>query len=191
MAQLARNYHETLQQSDATPQADQDTHNLQLESILNEIPDNQMLENPDQTSMNWRITEDQVARALCLTKNKTATGLDGCPYELWKTLNDTYDSAPQESDNKFDIIKVLTLVFNDIRLYGVDPHTDFAQGWMCPIYKKKDRAEISNYRPITLLNTDYKILTKVLAIQLMDHIHSLLHEDQAGFIPQRSIFSHI
>jgi len=64
-------------------------------------------------------------------------------------------------------------------------------GWMCPIYKKKDRTEISNYRPITLLNTDYKILTKVLAIQLMDHIHSLLHENQAGFIPRRSIFNHI
>ena len=83
------------------------------------------------------------------------------------------------------------MVFNDIQTNGVDPRTNFTQGWMCPIYKKKDRTKISNYCPITLLNTDYKILTKVLAIQLMDHIHSLIHEDQAGFIPQRSIFNHI
>ena len=62
---------------------------------------------------------------------------------------------------------------------------------MCPIYKKKDRTEISNYRPITLLNTDCKLLTKALAIQLMDHIRDLIHRDQAGFIPKRSIFDHI
>ena len=62
---------------------------------------------------------------------------------------------------------------------------------MCPIYKKKDHTDISNYRLITLLNTDYKILVKVLAIQLVDHIHSLIHEDQVGFIPRRSIFNQI
>ncbi len=62
---------------------------------------------------------------------------------------------------------------------------------MCPIYKKKDPTEISNYRPITLLNTDYKLLTKVLALQLMEEAQNIVHEDQAGFIPKRSIFNHI
>jgi hypothetical protein len=62
---------------------------------------------------------------------------------------------------------------------------------MCPIYKKKDPTEISNYRPITLLNTDYKLLTKVLALQLSESVHHLIHPDQAGFIPRRSIFDHI
>ena len=62
---------------------------------------------------------------------------------------------------------------------------------MCPIYKEKDPIEISNYRPITLLNTDYKLLTKILTLQLMEQAQSLVHEDQAGFIPKRSIFNHI
>ena len=62
---------------------------------------------------------------------------------------------------------------------------------MCPIYKKKDPTDISNYRPITLLNSDYKILTKALAIQLMDDIGSMVHPNQAGFIPKRSIFNQI
>ena len=62
---------------------------------------------------------------------------------------------------------------------------------MCQIYKKKDPTEICNYRPITLLNTNYKILMKVLAIQLMEPIHTLIHLDQAGFIPRRSIPNHI
>jgi hypothetical protein len=191
MAQLARDYHDALQQSDVATHPDPEENDHQLEIILNEIPNDQKLVNPDDAAMNWPITEDQVFKALRLTKNGTATGLDGCPYELWKALCDQHDSAKENNQNSFDIIKVLTTVFNDIRLHGVDPRTSFTQGWMCPIYKKKDRTEISNYRPITLLNTDYKILTKVLAIQLVEHIHALIHEDQAGFIPQRSIFNQI
>jgi hypothetical protein len=62
---------------------------------------------------------------------------------------------------------------------------------MCPIFKKKDPTEISNYRPITLMNTDYKLLTKILALQLSDHARDLIHSDQAGFIPKCSIFDHI
>ena len=59
---------------------------------------------------------------------------------------------------------------------------------MCPIYKKNKRTKIKNYQPITLLNMDYKLLTRVLAIQLTSIIPSLLHENQASFILECSIF---
>src|SRR5260370_23298688 len=62
---------------------------------------------------------------------------------------------------------------------------------MWQIIKKKERTEISNYRPITLLNTDYKMLSKALAIQLVELIQNLVHHDQSGFIPKRSIFDNI
>jgi hypothetical protein len=64
-------------------------------------------------------------------------------------------------------------------------------GWLCPIYKKKDITKIENYRPITLLNTDHKLLTKALSFQLINHIKTMVHLDQASFIPGRSIFNHI
>lgn len=57
--------------------------------------------------------------------------------------------------------------------------------------KKKDPTEISNYRPITLLNTDYKTLTKALAVQLIEEIENLIHPDQARFIKNHSIFNQI
>ena len=92
MAQLACNYHEQLQQSPPDDLLNQEDYVTQIEDILNAIPANQKLDDPHQTMMNWHITQDQVEKALCLTKNRSTTGLDGCPFELWKTLRDLHDT---------------------------------------------------------------------------------------------------
>jgi hypothetical protein len=141
--------------------------------------------------MNKYVTEIQTEEALHLSKNSSATGIDGCPYELWKIVKKRHENTTGEGNPSFNIVKVLTSILWDIQQNGVDENTQFALGWMCPIYKKEDRTEISNYRPIMLLNTDYKLLTKILALQLRDHITSLIHTNQAKFIPKRSIFHHI
>ena len=54
--------------------------------------------------------------------------------------------------------------------------------------KGKSRLELSNWRPITLLNVDYKLLTKTLGARVKSCIGSLVHEDQNGFVPDRNIF---
>lgn len=87
----------------------------------------------------------------------------------------------------FDVIRVLKNVYNDIEEHGTAANTDFALGWMCLLYKKKDKREIENYRPISLMNSDYKILTKIQAIKMSKIIHKIIHKTQAGFIPKRSI----
>ena len=54
--------------------------------------------------------------------------------------------------------------------------------------KGKDRLDIANWRPITLLNIDYKLLTKALGQRLKIVLPSLIKKDQNGFIPGGNIF---
>jgi Reverse transcriptase (RNA-dependent DNA polymerase) len=189
MANLARRYHKDLQLNDLENQ-NQHEFDVNITLVLNKIHQDQILKEPEATKMYEQVTEAQVKKAIHLSKNKPATGMDRCPYELWKTLREWHNQDTPKNKHTFNIAHVLMTVYTDIQQHSIDDSTDFMLGWMCPIYKKKDRTDISNYRPITLLNTDYKMLTKVLAIQLMEHITSLVHKDQAGFIPKRSIFDH-
>jgi len=53
--------------------------------------------------------------------------------------------------------------------------------------KNKDPKKLKNWRPITLLNTDYKILTKYIAEYLKIYLCDLIHNNQKGFLANRYI----
>ena len=57
------------------------------------------------------------------------------------------------------------------------------------IYKKGPREEMKNWRPISLLNTDYKILTKTLTNRLISSLPDVIHDNQAAAVPNRSIIN--
>ena len=48
--------------------------------------------------------------------------------------------------------------------------------------KDKDLRNLANWRPVSLLNTDYKILTKILAIRLQKVIPNVINTDQVGYM---------
>lgn len=57
--------------------------------------------------------------------------------------------------------------------------------------KQQDRTNLSNWRPITLLNTDFKIYSKALANRIQMCITDVVQADQTGFIRGRSITSNL
>lgn len=57
--------------------------------------------------------------------------------------------------------------------------------------KDMDKSVISNWRPITLLNSDVKIISKALATRLQFCVKDVISEDQSGFIRGRSIITNL
>ena len=53
--------------------------------------------------------------------------------------------------------------------------------------KDKNKVFLDNWRPISLLNTDYKIATKAIAARITKELPSLIHGDQTGYIKGRFI----
>ena len=57
--------------------------------------------------------------------------------------------------------------------------------------KKKDRSYLENWRPLTLLNVDYKIATKTIAHRISKVLPKLIDEDQTGYVNGRYIGQNI
>ena len=59
------------------------------------------------------------------------------------------------------------------------------------IYKKGDKELISNYRPISLTNVDYRLLAFTLTGRLQNVIDSIVSTDQSAYIKKRFMGTNI
>ncbi len=189
MADMARSHHMNIQLDDPSMKPAEERA-VDIDTALGNI--DVKVSATQAMSMGGEITYEDCMLSLRFAKNGTAPGLDGIQFEVWKVLHARHIEDARFPDRlNFDIIRLLTAAFEDMRLHGVCAQTGLANGWMAPIYKEKgERSRVVNYRPITVLNTDYKLLSKALAVRLAEVAPEIIHRAQAGFVPGRKIHNH-
>lgn len=119
------------------------------------------------------VSEKEIEDVLgCMQKNKTP-GKDGLPVEVYVKL------WPVLKEHLVEVVK-----------YCVNEGTvspSMREGVITLIFKKGDRKDIKNWRPITLLNADYKLVAKVLASRLSRVVGKMLGDSQVCAVPGRRI----
>ncbi len=112
-----------------------------------------------------------------MPKNKSP-GPDGLPFEFFKVF---WDSI------KFLLYDALIECLNNGELAE-----SMKQGLICLIPKpNKDSSLLDNWRPITLLNSDYKILASVYAEKIKHCLANIISNTQSGFLKGRHISNNI
>lgn len=119
----------------------------------------------------------EVAKAMKDAPSGRSPGPDGLPVEVYRKLKSLF-------------CPLFQALFSAIGRTGQLPRC-FLLGAITTIYKKGSRADRSNYRPITLLNSDYRLLTKVLANRLGPCLQKHISKEQTAFLPGRRIGENI
>ena len=120
------------------------------------------------------VTSNGVLKALQRLNPSKAAGPDNIQSRILKTSAE-------------EIAPVLASLYQQTLQQGDIPQ-DWRNANVIPIYKKGDRTQASNYRPVSLTSISCKIMEHIIASQVMDHLDSqnILHPNQHGFRANRS-----
>ena len=119
------------------------------------------------------ITEFEMKHAIFTTQKNKSPGPDGLPIEFYQTF--------------YEILK------NDLILLFrcIEAHETLSDSQQIAIIistpKKGDIKKLENWRPISLLNSDCKILSKIFANRIQKVLPHIINEDQSGNIVNRKI----
>ena len=132
------------------------------------------LSEKDKTSCEGKITLPEIKKVINTFKMNKTPGNDGIPVAFYVKFWLNLKISMQES---FNYSYETGLLSNSQR-----------QAIITLLEKSgKNRLLLKNWRPISLLNCDYKILTKCIAERLKKVIPTIIHHNQTGFVKGRNM----
>ena len=147
----------------------------------NFIPEPKLLfeENSDQILTDVLITEKMVVEMLENLKEDKTSGVDGIHPKFLKEV-------------RHEIGAVLAGIFNESIMSGVVPR-DWRDAIITPLFKKGNRWETCNYRPVSLTCIICKVLEKIVKWKIVEHLNSsgAIQTSQHGFIKGRSCLTNL
>ena len=81
-----------------------------------------------------------------------------------------------------ELTTILLKLFQNIAKGGTLPNSIYEATITLIPKPDNDATKKENYRPISLMNIDTKILNKILANRIQQHIKRIMHHDHVGFI---------
>ncbi|KAK3550043.1 hypothetical protein QTP86_018661, partial [Hemibagrus guttatus] len=123
------------------------------------------------------LSLEELHEGLQRMENGRASGIDGLPAEFYKAFWAVIGQ---------DVLDVL----RDSIQRGELP-LSCRRAVLTLLPKKGDLTHLKNWRPVSLLCTDYKLLSKALASRLTKVMERLIHQDQTYCVPDRSIFDNV
>jgi hypothetical protein len=141
------------------------------------IPLERQLTAEHQTALLRDITETEVRQALASLGAHKASGPDRLGNDFYKDWAESL--APWLASTYTELMR------------GSDPPDSFANALVVPIPKAGDPGVATNYRPISLLQSSYKVFTKVLANRVQASLGHVINADQNGFVRGRAMDDNI
>ena len=136
------------------------------------------LSNEDSDNLEGLLTYEECKATLASFKNDKSPGEDGFSAEFYSTFFDLIGE---------DLVNCLNAGYEKGKLT-----ISQRRGIITLIPKPdSDLNHLHNWRPITLLNIDYKIASKAIARRMDSILQGLIHPDQTGFVKGRYIGENI
>jgi hypothetical protein len=128
------------------------------------------LNQEDINHLNRSITHNEIEAAIKSLPKKKSPGLDRFSAEFYQMF-------------KEELIPTLLILFHKIDKEETLPSSFYEASITLIPKSDKDTSKKENYGPISLMNINANILTKIMANQIQQHIRKIIHCDQVGFIP--------